>query len=258
MINDCIFLKLSGKFLDQERNLRNILELIMKYAKIRNYCIYLIIGGGKGVDDLRLKFQHEKKEDLLIQDAYHWNAIRKLDENLERIFNILKIIQAENTDYAHITINFIEEIPENNYIKTGIYLVKSFGLLKTNDNLQHSWAVTSDSIAIYISHLFNLNSTILVKDISYLEYKDNKFARIDSAYLQEIMDNSGYSKNIDKHLGKGTDFPIDPYSPQLIKKLDHKVLFINGIDLKKFEDFLNYYIVMEEFEFPQYGTLIVP
>lgn len=257
MINDSIFFKLGGIFLEDRNNLKSILEIILKYVKIRNYCIYLIVGGGKSVDSLRHKFHQDKLDNKLKNESYHWNAIEKMDENLDKIFNILEILKLENKEYTKIPVKYIEEIPEEKEIENGLYLVKSLKLMRTYDNLEHSWTVTSDSIAIYLSHLFHLNMTILIKNVPYLEFENNQFARIDTKYLQEIMDKTGYSKNIEIHLGKGTDFPIDPYSPQLIKKIDHKVLLINGMDLKKFENFLNYYIVMEEFELPQYGTLIV-
>ena len=85
-----------------------------------------------------------------------------------------------------------------------------------------------------------------------------KFARIDSRYLEKIMSESGYLQKIETHLGKGTSFPVDPFIPRLVRKLDTNVILLNGNNMEKIERFLKYYPVMEEFDYIEYGTLIVP
>jgi 5-(aminomethyl)-3-furanmethanol phosphate kinase len=257
MLNNNLFIKISGKTISQEEYLRDLLKLFLNYVKIRDYCLFIISGGSSKVDFLRIQYKEDADKDSK-QDSYHWKAIQLMDENLEYIFNILQEMKKENEEFIDVSTDIISNVPKINDLKSGIYLVKSFEILKNNDKLDHSWAITSDSIAIYLSSLFNLKNTILLKNTPYLEYKGKEFARIDSKYLQDVMDKEGYSKKIGEHLGKGTIFPVDPYTPELIKKLNMKVLLLDGTNMKKIEEFLKYYIIMEDFDLPNYGTLIVP
>ncbi|OED30450.1 hypothetical protein [Methanosphaera sp. WGK6] len=109
--------------------------------------IVLVNGGGALANKLR-EFNQEYS---FSNDTNHWTAIECMD--------ILgKLIADKNEDILLIEkIEDISKAHKNNKIP----LLLTYDLLKKEDPLEHSWNITSDSIACWIAHRINAKLLIL-------------------------------------------------------------------------------------------------
>ena len=129
-------------------------SLFPKYTK--NLCkrltkskekIVLVNGGGELANIIR----EFNKYNNFSNDINHWNAIECMDI-------IGKFIADENKDI--VLINILDKIGEvHDMNKTPLLL--TYELLKKEDPLEHSWDVTSDSIACWVANQINAKLLIL-------------------------------------------------------------------------------------------------
>ncbi|MBD3353387.1 MAG: hypothetical protein GF364_18035 [Candidatus Lokiarchaeota archaeon] len=218
---------------------------------------FLIPGGGNIVQGLRNIYKCDPNKDSK-NDEYHWRAIELMDQNAEKLYQILNKIKYQSKQ--NIPIQLKSDYTFNNLDKFGIFILKCEPLLREKDDLKHSWGVTSDSISIYLGNLLRIENIFLVKDIDYIESQGRKIRKISASNLSALMKETGYSTSIESHLGKGTKFPLDPFAPMLIKEYHTNVLIINSTDLRRFKMLLNLVSQQKEkkekIDFDKFGTLI--
>ena len=109
--------------------------------------IVLVNGGGllaNALRDINRNFNYS-------DDVNHWNAIRCMD--------IIGNCIADKNDFIEVIYDLdeIENVHKNNKIP----LILTYDLLKKEDPLEHSWDVTSDSIACWIAYKINAKLLIL-------------------------------------------------------------------------------------------------
>ena len=88
------------------------------------------------------------------------------------------------------------------------------------DPLPHSWEVTSDSIAYYITQILNIEKIILIKDVDGLFNKDPNI-HSSVKFIEKIS-----ISNLEKMFKKTC---IDTFLPKLIKKYRKPCTLVNGL-----------------------------
>ncbi|TFG03305.1 MAG: hypothetical protein EU539_12370 [Promethearchaeota archaeon] len=195
--NDVIIAKIGGKILEVPENLNSTIiqlkSLLNEHNKISK--IILIPGGGSLANFIR----YLDKKINLGDDLAHWSAIYAMEFNGMKICKQIPEIKCNN-DFKNL-VQFTEA--EN---KQELCVFLPYKYLKKNDELAHSWDITSDSIAVYVAHKLNLNACFLIKNVDGI-YLKNK-----SQVVKEIR-TTDYI-----HLELSTNMENDRWIPESIKK----------------------------------------
>jgi aspartokinase-like uncharacterized kinase len=125
------------------------MKFLAKLSKI--YQLLIVPGGGPFADVVR---EMDRQYNLSDTTA-HWMAILAMDQYGFFLSNL-----SENTTTT-LSINDAKELAKTNKLP----ILLPFRVLYEQDPLEHSWEVTSDSIAAYIATLMNAESLILLKDV---------------------------------------------------------------------------------------------
>lgn len=237
-----LVLKIGGSIFDNTLVFEDFLNLFA--IKLHPSMIYIVIaGGGRKCNQLRDKY----KVDTHVQgkdDAYHWEAIRLMGENAKMIKKRLDLLSKSAPS------QLISDISAR--LKPGISFVDPFDYLCSKDPLDHSWRVTSDSIAIYFAHIFQSPFCVLVKNKPFLKVGDTQIRKITSSFLQELQEKE---ENNDK-LGKGL---TDPFSPHLCIQYNLPLLILDGTDLQVVSEFLTKIPEqLERIDLSNFGIEITP
>lgn len=263
--NRLIF-KIGGKILRNKIVLKHLLTLFINFSqnsfdkegqnRSEPYKILLICGGGIRADNLRTIYRKDPKK-IKKKNEYHWKAIGCMDDNATEIYNM--IINKSKNKSIMKNIHLINKIEK--YIKnqSGLFFYKPLKDLKMWNpiELPHSWKVTSDSITIYIASKLGIKIPILLKEREFFELNNKIYRKINIYDLEGLMEKSGYDLNIDKHLGKGTTFPIDPYSTHIVRNFNMNVLLMGGFNVQKIKSYLEKHARLTNFDITVFGTLIV-
>ncbi|MBR0473101.1 MAG: delta 1-pyrroline-5-carboxylate synthetase [Methanosphaera sp.] len=109
--------------------------------------LVLVNGGGM----LANKLREYNEEFEYSEEVNHWNAIRCMD--------IIGTCIADKNDEIRV-IEDIEDIPRV-HEEGKIPLLLTYNLIRKYDDLEHSWDVTSDSIACWVANKINAKLLIL-------------------------------------------------------------------------------------------------
>ena len=141
--------KIGGKLLEDEKSLRNIITQLKNLydSKVFNK-IVILSGGGSLANFVRLSDQNLE----LGPELSHWMAILAMDINGKLISHSSKI-------------EFTTNLKKIEQLKTIITVFLPYSFLREKDVLPHDWQVTSDSIALYLSHVMKFKTCYLIKDI---------------------------------------------------------------------------------------------
>lgn len=240
-----------GKEVELQKEFYKYLLNAISALKIQ---VFIIPGGWNRANVVRNNYNldYDIPKD---EEYYHWQAIRSMDRNAEDIHNLM---QETTTGLFRnkIKIQLADRLPKIMDNSRDIIIIKPFNILKNKDELPYSWAVTSDSISVWFSSLLSIPITILVKDIDFLMYKNERIDRVSHERLYRFMLNSGYTKDLKEHLGKGTEFPVDPYLPEIMMKNNASAFLMNGKKPEHLQMICSL-IKKEEYEsLTKYGTLI--
>ncbi|MCS7116549.1 MAG: hypothetical protein RMJ31_02855 [Nitrososphaerota archaeon] len=93
-------------------------------------------------------------------------------------------------------------------------------LMLKEEELEHSWRVTSDSIAAYIAHLIDADRLILVKDVDGIFDMDPK-KNVEARLFRELS-----ARDVLLNEGYGC---VDPYLPKLLLKYRLVCVVVNGL-----------------------------
>lgn len=215
MNNKTALFKIGGKILDDFENLKyTISQLSQLYNDKVLDKIVIIPGGGTFANFIR-KIYSELK---FTEEIAHWMGIISMNYNgldLNKKFPNLSVIE-----------NF-EILKEKQKIFC-VFLPYEF--LKENDNLPHSWDVTSDSISLFIAKKLGLNECYLIKDVDGI--LDNKNQVIKDFSTSKLDDMNKLEKITEplpeSELLKKKTTPIDPYTTTLINKDKISCIILNG------------------------------
>ncbi|MFX1313428.1 MAG: hypothetical protein ACFFHD_12555 [Promethearchaeota archaeon] len=216
MVVPSVIFKISGKILDNSKNLINTIAQITQLFEdgIINKVI-LVPGGGTIANFVRNIYKEFQFNDNLA----HWIAIYSMDYNgleLKRKFPHLQIYN----DY--------EKLEKENRL---ISIFLPYKYLKINDQLPHTWDVTSDSIALYLAIKFGLKECFLVKDIDGI-FNSNQILikEISTVEFRQFRNEWNLKENnlVDLDLKTKTK-PIDPYLLTLIDNYGIPCIILNGI-----------------------------
>jgi aspartokinase-like uncharacterized kinase len=142
-----VVVKIGGGLLSQSCFLDTVLAAIR--AAARQHRIVIVPGGGPFADTVRGLDKQVKLSD----DAAHWMAVLGMDQYAHLI--------ASRLDGASIVETPLDIIKALEGGKVPVLAPSRW--LRTADPLPHSWEVTSDSIAAWVSGEVGANRLVLVK-----------------------------------------------------------------------------------------------
>jgi aspartokinase-like uncharacterized kinase len=152
--------------------------------------IAIVPGGGKFADMVRKL----DKTFGLSDNITHKMAILAMDQ--------YGLFLSDLTQDASLTYG-IKEI--NRSVNGRLQILLPSKLMFHNDPLEHSWNVTSDSIAAYIASLLNAKKLVLVKNVDGI-FADNPKQNVDALLIEEISAEELFhwkkSSSVDKTLSK--------------------------------------------------------
>ena len=213
--------KIGGKLFEDEESLRNIITQLqgLYTSKILDK-IVIISGGGNLANFVRIADQ--KLE--LGPDISHWMAILAMDLNGKFISRASKI-------------KHTSDLKEIEQMELNITIFLPYSLLKEKDVLPHNWQVTSDSIALYLSHVMKFNTCYLIKNVDGI--------LLNNGQLKKVLTTEEYSelKNNNKLLNNSESSkesqPIDSYLPTIIDKYKIPCVILNGLN-QSISNFFNH------------------
>jgi aspartokinase-like uncharacterized kinase len=207
--------KVGGKILEDIENLNSTisqLRLLFQEKIIQN--IILIPGGGSFAKFIR-KVYNELK---FTEETAHWMGIISMNYNGLELKN-----KFPNLDV-------VEDFNELKKLNSNFSIFLPYEYLKENDQLPHSWDVTSDSISLFIAKELGLKECFLIKEVDGILDNEHQVIKEISTFKFKTMKESGklgefISKN--SKLKKQTT-PIDPYILTLIDKYKISCVLLNG------------------------------
>ncbi len=153
-------IKIGGSLLKGD-NLPDLCKRLSDIAK--KHRILIIPGGSVFADDVRIISEKYKID----QDTAHWMAILAMNQYGYLLSSLIPgSIAIENINEAKKYLDKLVPV-----------VLLPYYLIKTLDPLSHSWDVTSDSIAAWITGHLNAERLILVKsiDIPYEKGQDRNY-----------------------------------------------------------------------------------
>ena len=217
-----IIVKIGGKILE---NRESIESTISQFKSLMDNDILqkviIIPGGGSRADFIRSMDDKLNLGETLA----HWMAIYAMNHNgveLCKRFNELYCI-----------INYIElQETLKSESKKLISVFLPYDYLVQEDQLPHSWEVTSDSITLYLADKLELKECYLIKDIDGIIVNENGQERIimemtTSEYKKFKNMNKIEIKNVNPSELKKTQ-PIDSYLLSLIDNSKISCVILNG------------------------------
>lgn len=212
--------KIGGRILDNTSSLENCLgqmKFLLNKMDILDK-IVLIPGGGNYANFVR--FLDQRGE--LTRDYSHWMAITAMEYNgilMCKKFPFLKYIDR----YSDLTRRLKSKDKE-------IITFGPLSFLRENDELPHSWDVTSDSIALFIANKLNCSSCYLLKDVDgiYLKDQANVRLKISTSEYRSFKDNDQLQFFPATNKLKKSQ-PIDNFLLNLIDKYKIECYILNGV-----------------------------
>ncbi len=223
--SDIVLVKIGGSILNKKAKL-NHTDFQLREVSVSSHIhkFIIICGGGENANFIRYADERLKLGD----DLAHWIAILAMDFNTRTIFKKL--------NKKHGQYQFAEDFKTlKSHIESekasSITFFSPFKYLYEKDELPHSWDVTSDSIALYISNKLNLDKVYLIKDVDgiYKKYDEKRPIKIISIKEYKKLkeeDQLATLKLDSDNLKKSS--PIDDYILTLIDKYQTSCIILNG------------------------------
>ena len=139
-----VVLKLGGSLIGDAKR---IISFLADYSRKRQVKLIVIPGGGPFADAVR-----EHARDVSDETA-HWMAVLAMNQ-----YGLLLL------DHGGVPVESLDELKAAG---AGLYIVLPFRLLMEHDRgvLEHSWRVTSDTIAAFIASLLGVRRIIKLTDV---------------------------------------------------------------------------------------------
>jgi aspartokinase-like uncharacterized kinase len=184
---------------DELRSLMNVLDTLSK-----SFQLLIIPGGGPFANIVR----EISRQYNLSETVAHWMAIQAMNQ-----FGFFLSNLSENA----VTTSYID-IAKESAATYKLAIILPFQILYEQDPLEHSWDVTSDSIAAYIASLVNAESLILLKDVEGIFKHDPKQ---EASELIEKLDRHDFN-------AFETQRCVDKYFPKILAQSNIRCWILNG------------------------------
>jgi|Deesub1362A_J573_1020465.scaffolds.fasta_scaffold00951_21 hypothetical protein len=191
-----LLIKLGGSVMG---HWKSVVDNILSACRLRKERVLFITGGGRLADAVR-----EMEAD---DDTSHWMAILAMEINSFYLSSLFPELEKIHVD------NFEEIDPKF----AGI--VFPYTLIRRNDELPHTWDVTSDSIAIWMCGKLGLKKVIKITDVDGI-FKDGRL--VEKISVEELNFESC----------------IDSYSGKLIREFGVEVFICNGGKPERVKDYI--------------------
>lgn len=222
-INKSIIVKIGGKILENRENLESTLsqfKLLLNDDILQK--VIVIPGGGSLADFIR-----SMDDKLNIgDDLAHWMAIYAMNHNgVELCKNFSEIGLIDNYGKLQTCLESESE--------KWISVFLPYDYLAREDQLPHSWEVTSDSITLYLADKLKLKECYLIKDVDGIIVNENSQEKVimemtTSDYIKFKNTNKIEIKNVGANELKKSQ-PIDSYLLSLIDNSKISCVILNGI-----------------------------
>jgi hypothetical protein len=206
-------IKIGGSLAEDPAALRALCNKLGEIAK--KYRIVVVPGGGKFADVVR----DFDRRYVLFPDISHRMAILGMDQ-----FGLL-LSQIIPNSCATYLLNDAKQLSEIRVVP--IFLPSR--LMLQDDPLEHSWDVTSDSIAAYIASRLNTDKVILVTDVDGIFTSDPK-KYSDAKLIKKLT-----TKKLLK-LAQRTS--VDKFLPKLLLNTQIDCYVVNGAYPERIEAIL--------------------
>ena len=195
-------IKIGGSLISYTEELIDLMQSLDKFSK--SYKIVIIPGGGPFANIVRDLYRQYN----LSETVAHWMAILAMDQYGFFLSNL-----SENA----VTISSIDNTKEL-ALSNKLVIILPFQILYKRDPLEHSWNVTSDSIAAHIATLINAESLILLKDVEGIFKHDPK------------QEPSELIAELDRHDFNAftTQKCVDKYFPKILAQSNIRCWILNG------------------------------
>ncbi len=139
-------IKIGGSLASSPRELKALMQSIADLSS--HHSIVIVPGGGPFADNVR-----GLQGALNVSDSSaHWMAILGMEQFGELLSQYAPMLQ---------TFNGIEV--SDMVAKGQSFILQPYRLMRTKDELPHTWNVTSDSIAVWVGVLIDADLVVLVK-----------------------------------------------------------------------------------------------
>jgi hypothetical protein len=202
-------LKVGGSLADYPASLRKLCKELASLAE--DYRLLAVPGGGKFADTVR-EFD---KTYMLSNTASHKMAVLAMDQ--------YGLFLSDITPNAYV-VDSLEQAKKPSYKRLPIFLPSR--LIFSEDPFEHSWDVTSDSIAAYIAGVLQAKELILITDVDGIFSEDPKknknaklIARIHAKTLLSLNKRTSVDKTLPRILleTKLNCYVVNGRYPQRVK-----------------------------------------
>jgi len=194
--------KVGGSLADDPASLASLCQELSVLAKAHG--ILIVPGGGEFADTVR-EFD---KTYSLSNTVAHKMAILAMDQ--------YGFFLSDITPNSYVS-HSLEEI--SNSAKGTLPIFLPSKLMFREDPLEHSWDVTSDTIAAYIAGLLHAEKLILVTDVDGIFSEDPK-KNVDAKLIEEL--------SAKKLLGWNKRTSVDKTLPKILLKANLDCYVVNG------------------------------
>jgi len=195
-------LKVGGSLADDPASLASLCQELSVLAKAHG--ILIVPGGGEFADTVR---KLDKTYSLSNMVA-HKMAILAMDQ--------YGFFLSDITPNSYVS-HSLEEI--SNSVKGTLPIFLPSKLMFREEPLEHSWDVTSDTIAAYIAGLLHAEKLILVTDVDGIFSEDPK-KNVDAKLIEEL--------SAKKLLGWNKRTSVDKTLPKILLKANLDFYVVNG------------------------------
>lgn len=207
-------IKVGGSLAAHPKKLRVLCRKLSEVSKKTK--LIVVPGGGEFADVVRVL----DKRFSLSRSTSHMMAVLAMDQYGLMLSNLIPNSQ---------TINKLEEV---NYFldkeKVPVFLPSN--LFLSEDPLENSWDVTSDSIAVYLAHRMQVHKVLLVTDVDGVCTDDPK-TNPKATLIKKLSANDLLS--MDKRTG------LDKALPKLLLKFTVDCFVVNGLFPERVEKVLS-------------------
>ncbi len=183
-----IVVKLGGSVVE---NAKNIIEELKRCERD----IVIVPGGWI--------FTEEVRRMNLDDDSAHWMAILGMNMYGYYLSRYADLIEPEEFDFN----------PD------GVKILLPYILLKKNDELPHSWSVTSDSIAIWLAEKIDAESVVKITDVDGIILNGRLVEKINASDLK-------------------VKTCLDDFAPKLLLEYGRELFVCNGFRAGRVKDYI--------------------
>jgi len=195
-------LKVGGSLAEDPASLASLCQKLSALAKA--YRILIVPGGGKFADTVR-KFD---KTYSLSNMVAHKMAILAMDQ--------YGFFLSDITPKSYVSYS-LKEISNSVTGMLPIFLPSK--LMFREDPLEHSWDVTSDTIAAYIAGLLHAEKLILVTDVNGI-FSEDPEKNVDTTCIEEL--------SAEELLGWNKRTSVDKTLPKILLQTNLDCYVVNG------------------------------